>query len=116
MDLVYALGQRPGGAGDAPRGSAFGGLLPLILIFFVFYFLLIRPQQKKVREHQRLLDALKKGDEVITSGGIYGTISAVKGNVVDLKIAEEVKVVISKSAISTVVKPPASPEQGKETK
>jgi len=116
MDLVYALGQRPGGAGDAPRGSAFGGLLPLILIFFVFYFLLIRPQQKKVREHQRLLDALKKGDEVITSGGIHGTISAIKGNVVDLKIAEEVKVVISKSAISTVVKPPASPEQGKETK
>ncbi len=116
MDLVYALGQRPGGAGDAPRGSAFGGLLPLILIFFVFYFLLIRPQQKKVREHQKLLDALKKGDEVITSSGIYGTISAIKGNVVDLKIAEEVKVVISKSAISTVVKSPASPEEGKETK
>jgi len=116
MDLVYALGQRPGGAGEAPRGSAFGGLLPLILIFFVFYFLLIRPQQKKVREHQKLLDALKKGDEVITSGGIHGIISTIKGNVVDLKIAEGVKVVISKSAIATVVKSPTSPEQGKEAK
>jgi len=116
MDLVYALGQRPGGAGDAPRGSAFGGLLPLILIFFVFYFLLIRPQQRKVREHQKLLDALKKGDEVITSGGIHGTISAIRGNVVDLKIAEEVKVVISKNAISTVITSPASPEERKEAK
>jgi len=84
--------------------------LPLILIFFVFYFLLIRPQQKKVREHQKLLNALKRGDEVITSGGIHGIISAIKGNDVDLKIAEGVKVVISKSAIATVVKSPASPE------
>ena len=116
MDLVYALGQRPGGAGEAPRGSAFGGLLPLILIFFVFYFLLIRPQQRKVREHQKLLNALKKGDEVITSGGIHGTISAIKGNVVDLKIAEGIKLVISKSAIATVVKSPTSAEQGKEAK
>ncbi len=116
MDLVYALGQRPGGAGEAPRGGAFGGLLPLILIFFVFYFLLIRPQQKKVREHQKLLDALKRGDEIITSGGIHGTISAIKGNVVDLKIAEGVKVVISKSAISAVVKSPAGSEPGKETR
>lgn len=116
MDLVYALGQRPGGAEGAPKGSAFGGLLPLVLIFFVFYFLLIRPQQRKVKEHQNLLNALKKGDEIITSGGIHGIVSAIKGNVVDLKIAEGVKVVISKSAIATVVKLPASPEQGKEAK
>jgi len=116
MDLVYALGQRPGGAGETPKGSAFGGLLPLILIFFVFYFLLIRPQQKKVREHQKLLNALKRGDEVITSGGIYGTITTIKGDVVDLKIAEGVKMVISKSAVATVRRPPTSPEQGKETK
>lgn len=116
MDLVYALGQRPGGAGETPKGSAFGGLLPLILIFFVFYFLLIRPQQKKVREHHKLLNALKRGDEVITSGGIHGTITTIKGDVVDLKIAEGVKMVISKSAIATVVRPPTSPEQGKETK
>jgi len=115
MDLVYALGQRPGGAGEVPRGSAVGGLLPLILIFFVFYFLLIRPQQRKVREHQSLLNALKKGDEVITSGGIHGIITAIKGDVVDLKIAEGVKVVLSKSAIATVIKSPATSTQEKET-
>ena len=116
MDLVYALGQRPVGAGDASRGGAIGGLLPLILIFLVFYFLLIRPQQRKVREHQKLLNALKRGDEVITSGGIYGTITTIKGDVVDLKIAEGVKMVISKSAVATVRRPPTSPEQGRETK
>ncbi|MFQ5866986.1 MAG: preprotein translocase subunit YajC [bacterium] len=116
MDLVYALGQRPVGAGDAPRGSAIGGLLPLILIFLVFYFLLIRPQQRKVREHQKLLNALKRGDEVITSGGIHGTITAIKGNVVDLKIAEEVKMVLSKNAIATVIESPATSNQEKETR
>jgi preprotein translocase subunit YajC len=111
MDLVYALGQRPVGTGEVPRGSAFGGLLPLILIFFVFYFLLIRPQQRKVREHQKLLNALKKGDQVISSGGIYGTITGIKGDVVDLKIAEGVKVVLSKSAIATVIESPVTPGQ-----
>jgi len=116
MDLVYALGQRPVGAGDAPRGSAIGGLLPLILIFLVFYFLLIRPQQRKVREHQKLLNTLRKGDEIITSGGIHGTITAIKGNVVDLKIAEEVKMVLSKNAIASVIKLPATSNQEKETR
>ncbi len=115
MDFAYALGQRPSGAGETPRGGAIGGLLPLILIFFVFYFLLIRPQQRKVREHQKLLNAIKKGDEVITSGGIYGTITAVKGDVVDLKIAEGIKVVLSKSAIATVIKSPATSNQEKDT-
>jgi len=116
MDLVYALGQRPAGGGEVPRGSAIGGLLPLILIFFVFYFLLIRPQQKKVREHQKLLNALKKGDEVITSGGIHGIITAIKGEVVDLKIAEGVKIVLSKSAIAGVIKSPSGSSQEEETK
>jgi len=115
MGLVYALGQRPSGGGEAPRGSPFGGLLPLILIFFVFYFLLIRPQQRKVREHQKLLNALRKGDEVITSGGIHGTITGIKGDVVDLKIAEGVKVVLSKSAIATVIESPATSSQEKQT-
>lgn len=114
MDFVYALGQRPGGAGEAPRGSAIGGLFPLILIFLVFYFLLIRPQQRKIREHQNLLNALKKGDEVITSGGIHGTITAIRGDIVDLKIAEGVKVVLSKNAIATVTKLPSTPTQEKE--
>jgi len=115
MDLAYALGQRPAGASDAPRGSAIGGLLPLILIFFVFYFLLIRPQQRKVREHQNLINALKKGDEIITSGGIHGMITAIKGDVVDLKIAEGVRVVLSKSAVAAVIKSSPTSHQEKDT-
>ena len=116
MDVVYALGQRPAGGAEAPRGGAIGGLLPLILIFFVFYFLLIRPQQRKVREHQKLINALKKGDEVITSGGIHGIITAIKGDVVDLKIAEGVKMALSKSAVATVKRSPAPSGQQEETK
>jgi len=115
MGVVYALGQRPEGGGSSP-GSAIGGLLPLLLIFFVFYFLLIRPQQKKMREHQKLLNALKRGDEIVTSGGIYGTITGIRGNVVDLKIAEGVKIAISKSAIATVVKSPSASSEENQTK
>jgi len=73
----------------APGGMAFiGQFLPLILIFFVFYFLLIRPQQKKAKEHQAYLANLKRGDRVITGGGIYGQITGLTDNVVTLEIAD----------------------------
>jgi preprotein translocase subunit YajC len=62
-------------AGMRPAGSGFASFIPLILIFVVFYFLLIRPQQKKAKEHQIFLSGLKKGDEVVTSGGIHGRIT-----------------------------------------
>jgi preprotein translocase subunit YajC len=73
------------------------------MVFIVFYLLLIRPQQKKQKEHQKLLSELGKGDKVITNGGLYGTISDAKDHVVVLKIAENVKVEVVKSAIATVV-------------
>jgi preprotein translocase subunit YajC len=94
-------------AADAPQGSAnpLGGFFPLIIIFVIFYFFLIRPQQKKAKEHQNLVNALKKDDKIITSGGLYGTVTAVKGDVVEVKIAENVKVQIAKTAISTVIGP-----------
>ena len=88
--------------------SPLGGFFPLIIIFVIFYFFLIRPQQKKAKEHQNMINALNKDDKVITSGGIYGTVTAVKGEVVELKIAENVKVQVSKSAISTVIAPEAA--------
>ena len=65
-------------------------LFPWILIFAVFYFLLIRPQQKRAKEHQQMLNNLKKGDKILTSGGIYGTIVGIKGNTLEVEIAEEV--------------------------
>lgn len=79
-----------------------GSLLPLILIFVVFYFLLIRPQQKKAKEHKQMLDNIKKGDKVITAGGVYGVVESVGPNTVVLKIAESVKVKFGKGYIATV--------------
>ncbi len=85
-------------------GGGFGGFLPLIFIFVIFYFLLIRPQQKKAKEHQKMLNDLMKGDEVVTNGGIHGTVTNIRGNLVDIKIAQDVKVVFSKETISVVKK------------
>ncbi|MCB4792717.1 MAG: preprotein translocase subunit YajC [Elusimicrobia bacterium] len=89
-------------AAQSPQ-SALGSFFPLIVIFIIFYFLLIRPQQKKAKEHQAMLNALKKDDKVITSGGMYGVVSSVKGEIVELKIAEGVKVNMTKSSITTII-------------
>ncbi len=83
--------------------GTFGGMLPLIFIFIIFYFLLIRPQQKKMKEHQKMLNSLEKGDQVITNGGIHGTVVNIRGTLVDIKIAEDIRVVFSKEAISSVL-------------
>jgi len=88
--------------GAAPAGGAAGGIasfVPLILIFVVFYFLLIRPQQKKAKEHQNFLNNLKKGERVITSGGIYGRITGLTDTVVTLEIADGVTIKVLRSAI-----------------
>lgn len=76
--------------------------LPLVAIFLVFYFLVIAPASKQRRQQQQMLGSLKKGDRVITTGGIYGTIQSVEADVVHLKIAENVKVKVSRSAISGI--------------
>ena len=80
------------------ESSGIGQFIPLILIFVIFYFFLIRPQQKKVKEHKAMVESLKKGDKVVTSGGITGTISRVIDNdKIEVEIAENVKVEIIKS-------------------
>ena len=89
----------------AQTASPLGSFLPLIVIFVIFYFFLIRPQQKKAKEHQAMLNAIKRDDKVLTSGGIYGTITGVKGDVLEVKIAENVKVQVAKSAVSAVIPP-----------
>ena len=79
-------------------GSGIGQFIPLILIFVIFYFFLIRPQQKKVKEHKHMVENLKRGDEVITSGGIVGTIERVIDNdKVEVLISNDVKVEVIKS-------------------
>ena len=83
------------------------GIIPIILIIGVFYFLMIMPQQKKVKKHQNMLKNLSKGDEVVTEGGIYGTIVGLKDNVVVLKIAEvkdeDVKIEVSRARVAFLV-------------
>ncbi len=99
-ELAYAMGPAPqGGQG---QGGGLMGFLPLILIFVIFYFLLIRPQQKRAKEHKALLENLKKGDKVITTGGIYGVIEDVRPNTLTVKIAENVRVKFGKSYIAGV--------------
>lgn len=78
-------------------------ILPLLLMFAIFYFLLIRPQQKKAKEHKNLVAALKKGDEIITSGGILGKISEVDESFLTCQIAENVEIKIQSHAVSTVL-------------
>ena len=90
-------------------GSGFAQFVPLILIFVIFYFFLIRPQQKKVKEHKLMVSALKRGDEVITSGGIVGTIERILGDdKVDILISEDVKVQVVQSTIQSLLNKPVT--------
>jgi preprotein translocase subunit YajC len=100
-DIAYAMGPAPQQAGQAGGPAAmFTSMLPLVLIFVIFYFLLIRPQQKKAKEQRAMLDNLKKGDKIVLSGGEYGVIDEVKGNTIVVKIAENVKVKYGKAYVA----------------
>lgn len=101
IDIAHAMGPSPQGGGQG-AGGLFGSLIPLILIFVIFYFLLIRPQQKKAKEHKHMIENLKKGDKVITSGGVFGVIEAIGTNTVTVKIAENVKVKFGKAYIAAL--------------
>lgn len=100
--VAYAL---DGGNGAAP--SPIAPLMPLIIIFAIFYFLLIRPQQKKVREHSKFIESLKVGDDVLTAGGIFGKVARIDDDRVIVEIADKVKVSVLKSQLY-------EPSRGKE--
>lgn len=100
-ELAYAMGA-PGGGGA--QGSTFMSFLPIILIFVIFYFLLIRPQQRRAKEHRHLLANLKTGEYVLTNGGIYGRITGIKDNVITLEISDKVRVKVNRGNIAGVVK------------
>ena len=88
-------------------GSGFAQFVPLILIFVIFYFFLIRPQQKKVKEHKQMVASLKRGDEIVTSGGVIGTIDKVlDDDKVDVLISGDVTVKVVKSTIQTLLNNP----------
>jgi len=92
------------GGGEGGGGSLITSLMPLALIFVIMYLLIIRPQQKKQKDHQRMIDSLKKGDKIVTNGGVHGTIMGVKerDQTLLVKIAENVKIEVSRSAVARV--------------
>lgn len=100
MNLAYAMGSTPASG----QGGQIMAFLPLILLFAVFYFLLIRPQQKRAKTHKQFIENLKKGDRVVTSGGMYGTITGVTDDSVTIEVAEKVRVRVLKSAIADYAK------------
>lgn len=101
--FMVTLAYAENGVQDSPAGPSVMGILPpLLMMLAIFYLLLIRPQQKKQKDREAMLDGLKEGDNVITNGGIYGNISKIKDKVVILKIAEKVKIKIDKSALSGI--------------
>ncbi len=101
MFATPAFAQASGGA-----GSAFASFIPLILIFAIMYFLLIRPQQKKVKDHQAMVAALRRGDQVVTQGGVIGKVTKVKedgSNEIEVEIADGVKVRVVKTTVAQVL-------------
>jgi preprotein translocase subunit YajC len=85
------------------QGDALTSFLPLIVIFVIFYFLLIRPQSKKAKVHKQMVEALAKGDEIVTNGGILGKIVKIGDNFVALEVAEGMQVKVQRSAVSTLM-------------
>lgn len=103
VEWAYAQAQ---GAAPSGIGGFFGQinmLIPFIAMFAIFYFLLIRPQQKKQREHRKMLQNLKRGDRVVTGGGIFGTVTKIRNEIVHVEIADQVRIRVNRSSISDVV-------------
>lgn len=100
--LAFAMSGPTGGAAPAGSMAIFQQAIPLVLMFGIFYFLLIRPQQKKAKEHKALLAGIKKGDLVITAGGVHGKIASVEDEIVGLEIATGVVIKITKTYIATI--------------
>lgn len=90
-------------AGASSGAASIASFLPLILIFVIMYFLMIRPQQKRMKEHRNLVESLKKGDEVITQGGLIGKVTAVREGELEVEIAPGVKTRVVRSSITGVV-------------
>ena len=102
--ILFFLAQASQQPAPSPGGGLNNFFVPMILIFVMMYFIMIRPQKKRQLEQQRLISSLKTGDKVVTNAGIHGLISNVKDSTVIVKVADNVKIEMEKSAISTVMK------------
>ena len=100
-ELAYAMGANGGGGG---QGSQIMSFLPIILIFVIFYFMLIRPQQKRAKEQRSKLASIKVGDNILTAGGIFGKVTGIRENILTVEISDKVGVKISRSHVADIVK------------
>ena len=102
--------------GTAPGGfGSFGFLIPMLLVFVIFYFLLIRPQKKEQQKTERMISQLQKGDKIITIGGIHGVVSSTKEKTIIIKVDDNCKIEINRSAVGAVLKDePPKPDFGGE--
>jgi preprotein translocase subunit YajC len=100
ISTAYAMGATGGATGQA---GGIAGFLPIIILFAIFYFLLIRPQQKKAKEHKEMIANLNKGTRIVTSGGIYGTIVSIDDTTIGVEIAEKVKIKISRGNVAALI-------------
>jgi preprotein translocase subunit YajC len=107
VSIAYAMGQG-GAAGQGAQGGL-GAFVPLILMFVIFYFLLIRPQQKKQKEHREMLNNLKKGDRIITGGGIHGRITAADPTTLTVEIADKVRVKVNRANVAGLAQQASQP-------
>ena len=98
-NIAYAMGQ----SGAAGQGGGFSAFVPLILMFVIFYFLLIRPQQKKQKQHREMINNVKKGDRIVTGGGIHGRVTGVSDTTLTVEIAEKVRIKLNRGNISAVI-------------
>ncbi|MCF8053456.1 MAG: preprotein translocase subunit YajC [Desulfobacterales bacterium] len=101
------MGQ--GGAGGGGQGGI-GAFVPLILMFVIFYFLLIRPQQKRTKEHKQMIESLKKGDRIVTSGGIHGRITGMSDTTLTVEIADKVRVKVNRGNVAGLAQAAAQPQ------
>lgn len=107
LNIPFMIGTSP----EQGASSPITGFMPIILIFIIFYFLLIRPQQRQRRAHEEMIGRLKKGDQVVTNGGIHGLVVGVKEKTLILKVADGVKIELQRNAISYVKKETGAPEK-----
>ena len=107
--LVYAMGGNQGAAGSPGGFGDWGFMIMMGVIFVIFYFLMIRPQQKKQKELKAMLDSLAYGDTVVTTGGIHGRVTGLSDSVITLEIADKVRIKVSRGAIGTVLQKAGAP-------
>lgn len=93
----------PAAAGASQQPGMLEALFPFVILFIVFYFLLIRPQSKRAKEHKKLVEALAKGDEVLTQGGVYGKITEVAEEAITVEVADNVQVKLQRAAVASVL-------------